>query len=53
MTDRKAAPLQSPFERFADFTRRIVAVPKSEVDKKKRELERRRKRKVRTPRSSQ
>lgn len=45
MTSGKSGPPQTLFERFADFARRIVAVPKSEVEKKMRDLERRKKRK--------
>lgn len=45
MKDGKPAPsLDTPFERVADFTRRIVAVPHSEVKRKMRALERRKKR---------
>ncbi len=33
----------TPFERLTDFTRRIIAVPKSEVDKKMRSFQRRKK----------
>jgi len=32
---------QTPFERLTDFTRHIVAVPKTEVDKKRRAEQRR------------
>lgn len=48
MTSGKAGP-PTPFERFADFTKRIVAVPKSEVERKMRDLERRKKRKPLRP----
>lgn len=43
----------TPFERLTEFTRRIVAVPKSEVDKKIQALHRRKKqsRRPKTPRS--
>lgn len=34
---------QTAFERFKDFTRRIIAVPKSEVDKRIQTLHRRKK----------
>jgi hypothetical protein len=43
---------QTPFERFDAFTRRIVVVPKAEIDKKMRAYERRkwqRKRKENLP----
>lgn len=40
-------PEQTPFERLAEFVRRIVAVPKSEVEKKSREHHR--KRRAKTP----
>jgi hypothetical protein len=33
----------SPFERFWDFARRIVAVPKAEIDEQDAEYQRRRK----------
>jgi hypothetical protein len=41
MSETPKAPAQNPpepsaFERMKDFTRRIVAVPKSEVEKTKR-----------------
>jgi hypothetical protein len=39
MTESKApakTPEPSAFERMKEFTRRLVAVPKSEIDKKKR-----------------
>lgn len=32
----------TPFERFTDFTRRIIAVPKAEVEKQKRDYRRKR-----------
>lgn len=32
----------TPFERFTDFTRRIIAVPKAEVEKQKRSYRQRR-----------
>jgi len=32
----------TPFERFTDFTRRIIAVPKAEVEKQKRSYRKRR-----------
>lgn len=35
----------TPFERLTDFARRIIAVPKSELDKRTRAYERKRKRK--------
>lgn len=37
-------PEQTPFERLAEFARRIVAVPKSEFEKRAREYRRRRNR---------
>ncbi len=45
MTNGKPVPSsETPFERLADFTRRIVTVPKSELDKKMREYGRKKKR---------
>jgi hypothetical protein len=38
---------RTPFERFEDFTRRIMAVPKKEIDEKAKEYERKKKRKKR------
>lgn len=35
----------TPFERFTDFTRRIIAVPKAEVNKQAKKYRRRRQRK--------
>jgi hypothetical protein len=32
----------SPFERFREFARRIIAVPKSEIDKQEAEYQRQR-----------
>jgi len=32
----------TPFERFTDFTRRIIAVPKAEMEKKAKEYKKRR-----------
>ena len=32
-----ATPAPTPFEKFKDFARRIIAVPKEEADKKERE----------------
>jgi hypothetical protein len=39
---------RTPFERFEDFTRRLMAVPKKEIDQKQAEYERKRKGKTRT-----
>ncbi len=45
MTDGKPTPpLQTPFERLTDFTKRIIAVPNSEVEQKMRDFQRKRKR---------
>jgi hypothetical protein len=38
---------RTPFERFEDFTRRLMAVPKKEIDQKQKEYERKKKRKKR------
>jgi len=38
MSETKREP--TPFERFTDFTRRIIAVPKAEVEKQKRRYQR-------------
>lgn len=35
----------TPFERFTEFTRRIIAVPKAEVEKQKRMYRKRRRNK--------
>jgi len=40
MGDMKQEP--TPFERFRDFTRRIIAVPKAEIEKKAQEYRKRR-----------
>ena len=42
----KPPPEPSPFERFTEFTRRILAVPKSEIDRRHREWKRRRRNKT-------
>lgn len=39
---------KAPFDRFTEFTRRIVGVPKPEIDKKIRTYERQKKRKHRS-----
>ncbi len=45
-------PGQTPFERFTEFARRIIAVPKSEVAEREREYrEGRAAGRTRTPRS--
>jgi hypothetical protein len=36
---------RTPFARFEDFTKRLMAVPKKEIDKKQAEYERKKKRK--------
>ncbi len=42
MSEAKArAHAQTPFERFTDFARRVIAVPKKELDKKRRVYQRR------------
>ena len=41
----KPPPEPSPFERFTEFARNILAVPKSEIDKRRREWRRRRRNK--------
>ena len=42
MTDGKPAPpSRTPFDRFSEVVRRIITVPKSEVDKKMRAFKRR------------
>ena len=35
--DPDSEDTRSPFERFEDLVRRVVAVPKSEIDNKRRE----------------
>lgn len=42
----KDARPPTPFERLTDFARRIVAVPKAEVDRRAAEYRKRRKRKA-------
>lgn len=37
----------TPFERFTDFTRRIIAVPKAEVEKQRRAYRQRQRNKKR------
>ncbi len=43
---------QTPFERFTEFTRRIVAVPKSEIQEQERLYQRRQRAKKRRKRKS-
>ncbi|HLW48684.1 MAG TPA: hypothetical protein VKW09_13075 [bacterium] len=33
-------PAQTPFERLTEFTRRLLTVPKTEIDKQRRDNER-------------
>ena len=40
MDEPSAASQASPFKRFEDFARRIVAVPKRELDEKQAEYDR-------------
>ncbi len=44
---QRAGPAQTPFERFTEFTRRIIAVPKSEIQAQERLYQRRRAKKRR------
>lgn len=44
MNEAKHNPT-TPFERFTDFTRRIIAVPKAEVEKQRRTYQRKRRNK--------
>ncbi|HEV2357761.1 MAG TPA: hypothetical protein VGZ23_09155 [bacterium] len=44
---QRAGPVLTPFERFAEFTRRIVAVPKSEIQEQERLYQRRQRAKKR------
>jgi hypothetical protein len=46
----KAAEPATALERFTEFARRIVAVPKAEVDEKAREYAKTRKKRRRNPR---
>ncbi len=41
--DAGGRPPLTPFQRFTDFARRLIAVPKAEIDEKAREYERRKK----------
>jgi hypothetical protein len=41
--DHDAKPELSPFERFREFARRIIAVPKAEIDKQEKAYQRERK----------
>ena len=43
MNKAKETPAPTPFEKFRDFARRIVAVPKAEADKKEGEWREQRK----------
>jgi hypothetical protein len=49
MTEKKAnAPVSdSPFERFKELTRKIVSVPKTEIDERQRAAKRKKARKKR------
>jgi hypothetical protein len=49
---QRAAPEQTPFERFTEFTRRIVAVPKAEIQEQERLYQRRQKAKKRRKRKA-
>jgi hypothetical protein len=40
------APLETPFERFEEFARKVVSVPKSEVDEQERRYKEARKRQL-------
>ena len=42
--ERKETPGEKPFERLKELTRRIVAVPKAELDKRLRQEQKRKKR---------
>ena len=41
--DHDAKPDLSPFERFREFARRVIAVPKAEIDKQEAKYQRQRK----------
>jgi len=43
MNKKPTKPDVTPFERFRDFARRIIAVPKAEIDKQEAEYQRQRK----------
>jgi hypothetical protein len=43
MNKKPTQPDVTPFERFRDFARRIIAVPKAEIDKQEAEYQRQRK----------
>lgn len=49
---QRAGPAQTPFERFTEFTRRIVAVPKSEIQEQECLYQRRQRAKKRRKRKS-
>lgn len=38
----KTPPERTPFEKFADLTRRVLSVPKSEIDERERDFKERR-----------
>ncbi len=40
-SERKHSELTTPFQRFEDLTKRLLAVPKKEADAKAEELKRR------------
>ena len=40
MKNEKPAPPETTFQRFTDFAKRLMSVPKSEIDEKAREYER-------------
>jgi len=42
VTNDKNQP--TPFEKFREFTRRVVSVPKTEIDRREREYQKARKR---------
>jgi hypothetical protein len=46
MTEAKPPEQPTPFDKFREFTRRVVSVPKAEIDRREKEykLARRRKR---------
>ncbi len=35
-TEAASPPSRSPFERFEDFARKVVSVPKAEIDRRER-----------------
>ncbi|MDQ3985031.1 MAG: hypothetical protein M3280_00810 [Actinomycetota bacterium] len=48
MTGKPSSTSPTPFERFESLTKRLVQVPKKEIDKKQKDYERKRERQRKT-----